>query len=87
LDGGQLIEDCSRSERQRQWLEPRAQCDVKTIGDEGDEDMRDAPLELMTDGARLQIVLHGFEGGLDLDELENLSFEAVHRNQGSVLLR
>jgi hypothetical protein len=45
----------------------RAQCDVKPIGDEGDEDMRlDAPLELMIDGAQLQIVLHGFEGGLDL---------------------
>src|ERR1700685_4092637 len=30
----------------------------------------DAVLELMVDRAQLQIVLHGLEGGLDLDELD-----------------
>src|SRR5439155_14954017 len=30
----------------------------------------DAPFELMVDWAQIEIVLHGFEGGLDLNELD-----------------
>src|SRR5208282_487788 len=48
-----------------------AERDVETIGQEGDEDVRlDAVLELVVDRAQVQIVLHGLEGGLDLDELD-----------------
>ena len=54
-----------------QRREPGAQRDVQAIGQESDEDMRlDALFELVVDRAQLQIVLHGLEGGLDLDELD-----------------
>src|SRR3954447_21439935 len=54
-------------------VRPGANCmqsDVQAIGEEGNEDMGlNAPFELVVDWAQIQIVLHGFEGGLDLDEL------------------
>src|SRR5271170_122796 len=71
LDRCKLVEHSSRREAGRQRLEPCTQRDVQAVGQEGDEDMRlDAVLELMMDRAQVQIVLHGLEGGLDLDELD-----------------
>ena len=71
LDSCELVEHSSRCEARRQRLEPCAQRDVQAVGQEGDEDVRlDAVLELMVDRAQVQIVLHGLEGGLDLDELD-----------------
>jgi len=44
---------------------------VQTISQEGDEDVRlDARFDLVLDRAQVQIVLHGLEGGLDLDQLD-----------------
>jgi hypothetical protein len=44
---------------------------VQAVGHEGDKDMGfDAMLELMVDGAQLQIVLEVFERRLDLRELD-----------------
>src|SRR5271157_2091290 len=71
LDRCKLVEHSSRREAGRQRLEPCTQRDVQAVGQEGDEYMRlDAVLELMMDRAQVQIVLHGLEGGLDLDELD-----------------
>src|SRR5229473_4728232 len=71
LDGGELVEHGPRGEAGRQRFELRAQRDVKTIGQEGDEDVRfDALLELVVDRPELQVVLEILERGLDLDELD-----------------
>jgi hypothetical protein len=44
---------------------------VQAIGQEGDEDVRlDAVLELVVDRAQVNVVLHGLEGGLDLNKLD-----------------
>src|ERR1700732_5479846 len=71
LDRCELVEHSSRREARRQRLEPCTQRDVQAIGQERHEDVRlDAVLELVVDRAQVQIVLHGLEGGLDLDELD-----------------
>src|ERR1700739_156504 len=71
LDGGEFVEHGPRREAGGQLLEPGAQRDVETIGEEGDEDVRfDAVLKLVIDRAELQIVLEILECGLDLDELD-----------------
>src|ERR1700687_6415316 len=71
LDGGELVEHGPGGEPGGERLEPSAQRDVQTVSQEGDEDVRlDTVLELMVDRAQVQIVLHGLEGGLDLDELD-----------------
>ena len=71
LHGSELIEHRSWGKAGCQRPEPRTQRDVKTIGQEGHEDVGlDALLELVVDRAQLQIVLHALEGGLDLDELD-----------------
>jgi hypothetical protein len=63
LDGGELVEHGPGGEAGGERLEPCAQRDVQTVGQEGDEDVRlDAVLELMVDRAQVQIVLHGLEG-------------------------
>ena len=60
LDGGELVQHGPRGEAVRQRLEHRAQGDVETIGEEGDEDVRfDALDQLMVDRTQSQIVLEG----------------------------
>jgi len=71
LHGGELVKHGPGGETGGERLESCAQRDVQTVGQEGDEDVRlDALLELVVDRAQLQIVLHGLEGSLDLDELD-----------------
>ena len=71
LDGGELVQHGPRGEAVRQRLEPRAQGDVETIGEEGDEDVRfDALDQLMVDRTQSQIVVEGLERRLDFGELD-----------------
>ncbi len=67
LDSGELVEHGSRGEAAGQRLEPGAKRDVKTVGQEGDEDVGfDALFQLVIDRAQSQIVLEVLEGRLDL---------------------
>jgi hypothetical protein len=71
LDGGELVQHRSGCEAGRQRLEPRAQGDVETIGQKGDEDVRfDALDQLVVDRTPSQVVLEVLEGGLDFGELD-----------------
>ena len=55
LDGGELAEHGTRREAGGEWLEPRPQGGMQTIGDEGDEDVRfDALFKLVIDRAQLR---------------------------------
>ena len=88
LHGSELVKHGPRREASRHRFEPCAQRDVQTIGQEGDEDVRlDALFELMVDWAQLQIVLHGLEGSLDLDELDIELPQRLNRRNMRINLR
>jgi hypothetical protein len=66
LHGGELLEYDAWGQSRRSLLEELFKCDLQTVGDEGDEDVRfDAFLVLMMDRADRQIPFELFECVLD----------------------
>jgi transposase len=67
LHGGEFFQHDARRESRCTLLEELFECDLQTVGHEGDEDMRlDPLLVLMVDGADRQVTLQIPERSLDL---------------------
>ena len=80
LDGGKLLDGAARAQPRRQRMQAALQCDVRTIGQEGDEDMGlDPPFLVMEDRSDGEVpfeMLWGF-GGDEKMALSLLSKQGV----------
>jgi hypothetical protein len=71
LDGGKLLDGAARAQPWRQRMQAALQCDVRTIGQEGDEDMGlDPTFLVMEDRSDGEVPFEVFEGFFDGDELD-----------------
>src|SRR5580704_10683805 len=70
LNAGELRQDAAGGQARRETMQAPGERDLKTIGEEGDEDVRlDPRLTLMKDRTNGQIALQGLERLLHRDEL------------------
>ena len=71
LDGSKFLQDAPSSQARSQAVQAMLQGDIKTIGEEGDEDMGlDPAFILMKDRADRQVPLQIFEGLFDRYQLD-----------------
>jgi hypothetical protein len=71
LDGGELLGSAAGAQSRRQRMQAALQRDVRTMGQEGDEDIGlDPTFLMMEDPSDGEVSLQVFEGFFDGDELD-----------------